>query len=83
MTQLVTVTDYTADSNQFALTNGAKAGRVVVVVATQQRQPADISTATFNGVAPTVIEVGRFDFPNKLYEGDELYGNTPPEGIVV
>ena len=53
MTAIVGKTNYTTDSNNFTLTNGSAPGRAVVVVASQMRLPADMSTATFNGIEGT------------------------------
>lgn len=54
MTQIVSSSNYTAASNSFTLTNGAQAGRAVVMLASQFRNPLDITAnMTFNGVAAT------------------------------
>lgn len=54
MVQLVGSQNYTAASFSFTLTNGSQAGRGVVVVETQRRNPPDISTAiTLDGVPAT------------------------------
>jgi hypothetical protein len=58
MTTIVTRANYSSDSNTFTLANGSQAGRAVVVVATQTRNPPDMSVATFNSAAPTGIQTG-------------------------
>ena len=66
MTTIVSKTNYTSDSNNFTLSNGSSSGRVVVVIAAQNRIPADISAATFDGKAGTGIEVGRHTTATEL-----------------
>jgi len=66
MTAIVRKTNYTSDSNTFVLTNGAQAGRAVVVVASQRRTPADMNSATFDSAVGTDIEVGRHSTDSQL-----------------
>jgi hypothetical protein len=55
MATIVSRTNYSTSSNSFTLTNGSSAGRAVVVVAQQSRNPLNMTTATFNSVSPTSI----------------------------
>ena len=61
MTSIISVLDDAAGlaTKEFTIANASQSGRVVALIAAQNRGPANVSTATLNGVAPTGVTVGR------------------------